>query len=107
MKIKLIVLGKTDQKYLVEGCSIYEKRIRNYLSFETEIIIAPKQFGALSGDILKNREGELFLKRIDKGDIVVLLDEKGKKFNSREFAAYIEKKMIAGTRKLVFCVGGA
>ncbi len=40
------------------------------------------------------------------GDYLVLLDERGKEFTSREFAAFIDKKMVTVPKRLVFLVGG-
>jgi 23S rRNA (pseudouridine1915-N3)-methyltransferase len=37
---------------------------------------------------------------------LILLDEKGKEFSSVEFSKWIEKKMIGGTRNLIFVIGG-
>jgi 23S rRNA (pseudouridine1915-N3)-methyltransferase len=34
MKIVLLQTGKTTERYLKEGLSIYEERIRRYLPFE-------------------------------------------------------------------------
>ena len=39
-------------------------------------------------------------------DYVVLLDEHGREFTSREFAAYIERKMQTVAKQLVFIIGG-
>jgi 23S rRNA (pseudouridine1915-N3)-methyltransferase len=55
----------------------------------------------------KIKEGELILKNLKPEDILVLLDEKGTEYTSRGFANYLQKKMNAGTRSLVFVVGGA
>lgn len=39
---------------------------------------------------------------------MILLDEKGKTFTSREFANYLEKKMSTSSgKRIVFLVGGA
>jgi 23S rRNA (pseudouridine1915-N3)-methyltransferase len=37
-------------------------------------------------DLLKKEEAKLFFNHIENTDLVVLLDEKGKQFTSREFA---------------------
>lgn len=54
----------------------------------------------------KVAEGKSILATLDKSDYVVLLDEHGKEMRSMEFAAYIQKRMLGGTRRLVFVVGG-
>ena len=38
MKITLLVVGKTDSDYLVEGINEYVKRLKHYVNFEIEVI---------------------------------------------------------------------
>ena len=54
----------------------------------------------------KEREGSLIIKSLQPGDVVVLLDEKGKEFRSVEFASWMEGKLNTVSRRLVFVVGG-
>ncbi|MGE4587449.1 MAG: 23S rRNA (pseudouridine(1915)-N(3))-methyltransferase RlmH [Mangrovibacterium sp.] len=106
MKLRLIVLGKTDQSYLQEGTELFMKRIVRYLPFEYMVIPELKNTRKLSQEQQKNKEGELLLSRLNAGDELILLDEKGKEFRSETFARFLEKKMLAGTRSLVFATGG-
>jgi len=46
------------------------------------------------------------LKRIETGDRLILLDEKGHEYRSVEFARYLQKKMNAATRRMVLAIGG-
>ena len=46
MKIKLIVVGKTNTKYLLEGEREYEKRLSHYIKIE-EIIVHYVKLGKL------------------------------------------------------------
>ena len=48
----------------------------------------------------------MILAALQPSDFVVLLDEGGKEFRSVEFAAWVEKKMASGLRRLVFVIGG-
>ena len=48
----------------------------------------------------------MMLARIQPGDTVVLLDERGREMTSREFSSYIEKKTINVPKQLWFIVGG-
>ncbi len=106
MKIKFIVIGKTDQSYLREGIDIFLKRVSHYVSFEYQIIPDIKNTRKLSQDQQKQKEGELILDQLKSGDELILLDEKGKEFRSVEFARFLEKKMLSGLKNLVFVVGG-
>lgn len=106
MKILVLFLGKTDKEYIKEGINDYVKRLSFYLPFEVKVIPDLKNNSNLSVEVQKEKEGQLILEQINKGDQLVLLDEKGQEFSSVEFSKWVEKKMIAGIRQLVFAVGG-
>ena len=107
MKIKLIVVGKTNATYLIEGEKEYEKRLKHYCKLEEILIPDLKKGGRLSEMDLNKREGDLILSKLDNSDYLILLDDKGKGFSSTEFAALIQQKMISSVKTLVFVVGGA
>ena len=107
MNIKLIVVGKNEQKYLKEALDIYIKRLTHYINFEIVVLPDVKNAKNMSVSELKDKEAELILKHSAKADKVVLLDEKGKEFSSVEFSKYIEKQMNASLKTLAFVVGGA
>ena len=107
MNIKLIVISKTDQPYLQEGIDIYVKRLRHYTNFEINVIPTLKDQKGASPEEIKEREAALLLKRLEGADRIILLDEHGKEHTSVGFSQYLQKQMNAGTRNLVFVVGGA
>ena len=107
MKIKLIVIGKTSSQFLSDGEKEYEKRLKHYSNFEQLVISNIKNGNKFSTNDLKNKEGDLILAKLDKNDLVILLDEKGKVYSSKEFAEFIKNKTINSVKKLVFVVGGA
>ncbi len=106
MKILLLTIGNTDKKYMKEGIDDYVKRLTFYLPFEIKIIPDLKNRSALSEDLQKEKEGLLILNQVLPGDYLILLDERGTEFSSLEFSKWMEKKMIAGLRQLVFVIGG-
>lgn len=106
MQIKLIAIGKTDDKQLLQLIEQYQKRLKHYIKFDLDIIPDIKNVKNLSEKQQKEKEGELILKKINPTDILVLLDENGKQFNSLEFSTYLQKKMNAGIKQLVFVIGG-
>lgn len=106
MKIKLLAIGKTDNKNLQQLIAMYEKRLKHYIKFEIEIIPDIKNVKNLSEKQQKEKEGELILKKITTFDYLVLLDEKGEQFRSKGFATYLQKKMNSGIKQLVFVIGG-
>ncbi|MBG15852.1 MAG: 23S rRNA (pseudouridine(1915)-N(3))-methyltransferase RlmH [Crocinitomicaceae bacterium] len=107
MKIKLIVVGKTNVKYLKDGENEYEKRLKHYVKFEELVVGDVKNARNLNHQELKKKEGSLILSKIENIDFVVLLDDKGKMFSSYEFSNFIDQKILRSTKSLVFVVGGA
>lgn len=106
MKIKLLAVGKTDQKNLQLFLDDYIKRIGFYIRFEMQVIPDVKKAKNLSEKEQKQKEGELILKHLDTTDTVILLDEKGKQYTSVGFAKFIENKMNTVNKQLVFVIGG-
>lgn len=105
MKMKLIVVGKTDEKYLQEGIDKYFGRLKHYISFELVVINDIKTGTKQNVATQKEKEGKLILNHVSANDMLVLLDENGKNYNSIEFSEFIQKKMNASS-DVVFVVGG-
>ncbi len=106
MKTTLLVVGRTVERHFINAIDDYVQRIRHYLSFEMEVIPELKNTKSLSAEVQKDREGELILKALQPGDVVVLLDEGGREMRSIEFADYVGHKMNTVNRRLVFVIGG-
>ena len=107
MKIVLITIGKTNEKYLIEGISDYQRRLKHYTNFDMIEIVHFKNAKNFSESELMQKEGELILKQIKNSDHLVLLDDKGKDFTSQKFAQKLQQWMLSGKKRLVFVVGGA
>lgn len=106
MKIKLLLIGKTDAAYLEEGMNEYVRRIRRFTDFEIITDTKNRKWTALPPDIRKEKEADIILKHIRECDHSVLLDERGKTMNSVQFAQFIDQRMKLATRSLLFVVGG-
>lgn len=106
MKFILLVVGKTVEKHYITAIADYVERTKHYTSFDMEVISELKNTKSLSMEQQKEKEGELILKALQPGDVVVLLDEHGKEFRSVEFANWIERKMHTVNKRLVFIIGG-
>ena len=106
MKIKLLVVGKTSNSHLSSLINDYSKRINYYMKFEIIMInnVKLKKINPLE---LKKIEGNSLLKKINKKDLVFLLDEKGGSYSSIQFSELIEKKTITKSKDLIFVIGGA
>lgn len=106
MKTILLVIGKTKDKHLIAQIEDYTKRIKHYVPFELQTIPELTHTKALSAEQQKEREGELLMEQIKPGDWLILLDEGGLEFTSVSFADFIQKRMLASSKRLVFVVGG-
>lgn len=106
MKILLIVVGKTDQKWLTEGISQYVERLTHFCQFEMQVIPDIRNTKNMDQNVQKQREGELILNLLQPSDDVWLLDDKGREMTSAETARWLEKRMSQSTKRLVFIIGG-
>jgi 23S rRNA (pseudouridine1915-N3)-methyltransferase len=106
MNIRLIAIGKTDNKNLQSLIEEYTKRLSFYVKFDLEVIPDIKNVKNLSEAQQKEKEGELILAKINTTDHLIVLDENGKTFNSIGFSDYLQKKMNTGIKTLVFVIGG-
>jgi 23S rRNA (pseudouridine1915-N3)-methyltransferase len=106
MKVKLVVIGKTEEPYLIKGMREYENRITRYLSLEVVEIPGLKNASHLSKQEWKVKEAAKIRPVFTTSDILILLDEKGKEMTSVEFSSFLDKKFSSGSKNLVFVIGG-
>ncbi len=106
MNIKLLAIGKTDDKSLQALIDVYSKRLSFYIKFDIEIIQDIKNVKNLSESQQKEKEGEILLSKITVTDYLILLDENGTTYTSVAFSHFLQKKMNSGTKTLVFVIGG-
>ena len=97
MKFTFISVGKQNDSDIADAVVDYTKRIARYFPVEWKLIP--------TSDI--EREAESILKTLDSGDFVVVLDDKGKELNTIELSDFIEKRMNASDKRVVFIIGGA
>ncbi|ROI10719.1 23S rRNA (pseudouridine(1915)-N(3))-methyltransferase RlmH [Chryseobacterium sp. H3056] len=107
MRINLVCMGKTADKEIAALLKYYENRLPKYWNFELTEIADVKNAKNLTPELLKKEEGKLYLNFIENSDYVVILDEKGAQWTSRQFAGKIDQWMSASIKKVVFIVGGA
>ena len=106
MNIELIVVGKTDMKEVEALVAMYTKRLNHYAKFAITTLADVRNSKNLSAAEQKRREGEAILRLVTDSDHLMLLDEHGLELRSIEFADLLQKRMSAGTKRLVFVIGG-
>lgn len=107
MKIKLLCIGATGKEFLVQGEEEYLKRLKHYVTIERHVIPDLKNQKNLSESQIKEQEGKLLLQKVQQGERLILLDDKGKSFSSVQFSSYLQQQFNQGGKGLVFVVGGA
>lgn len=106
MKVEAWAIGKTAEPYLETGVGIFEKRLKNYLPF-TFTVLPDVKLKTTDGAKLKQEEGRMLLAKLNPDDYLVLLDERGQAFTSVELSRWLERRLTASHRRLVFLIGGA
>lgn len=114
MKITIIQIGKDKDQFVQEGVEKFKKVLQSFVS-DLEILtlkeVSPSK--TFSEERCIEEESEEILKTLEKlekkssGNLVIfILDEKGREYTSREFAAKLGKTSDQG-REIVFVIGGA
>lgn len=107
MKISFIQTGKTTERYIAEGVSLYEDRIVKFVPFNILTTPALKNTRNMNPEEVKSREGRMLLDIIPADAYVILLDERGKEFTTAELASFVRRSFTGLRRNISFVCGGA
>ena len=103
MHIKIISVGKIKTRHWQQAESEYIERIQRYTDFQT---LTVKDSSAGSAELIKEQETRSILDKISADDFVITLASRGQQMSSEEFAEFIRNKLLHGTNKLTFVLGG-
>ena len=110
MNITIVSVGKLKEKYLKMGIDEYAKRLGSYskLDFvEVPDEKAPEQLSDAEMELVKKKEGERILAKINDGTYVIALALDGKMKTSEQMAADLDALMTYGKSKIAFIIGGS
>jgi 23S rRNA (pseudouridine1915-N3)-methyltransferase len=102
MAIKILAVGKKHETWVEPGIQRYETRLKR--PFNTEWVLLPHS--AREGLTAREEESERLLSRIKPNDYVVLLDERGKLFDSPSLSRLLLGP-LESSRPVVIIIGGA
>lgn len=106
MKLILAYIQGKEAPWTNEVVRDYEKRIRAWVPFEV-VALESKKFSKDNQDSKLKAETDKILKFISAGDVLILLDERGKSFSSSvDFSKFLVSKINSGTKRIVFMIGG-
>ncbi len=106
MQIELIVIGKTDSQEVAALVELYAKRVNRYCRFAVTTLPDVRNTRHLTARQQCTAEGEALLRQFSEEDYIVLLDEHGEEMRSVEFAAWLQKRLNSGRKRLVWVIGG-
>lgn len=96
--VRVICVGRLKEKYYIDACAEYEKRLSRYCAFD--LVEVPE-----TGDLA--RDGAAVLAKIPAGAYVVALCIEGKLHSSQELAELVQQCAIGGKSKICFLIGGS
>lgn len=101
-----MTVGRTHTHYIIDGINQYLKRLKRYVQFSFMEIPDIKTSKSMSESVQKQKECDIILEKLNPSDIVILLDERGRMYDSIEFANSMERHMASGRKRLIFIIGG-
>ncbi|MBC7764182.1 23S rRNA (pseudouridine(1915)-N(3))-methyltransferase RlmH [Microbacteriaceae bacterium] len=100
--IRIIAVGKKHEDWVESGILRYSERLR--APWNVEWILLPHS--AREGVTARQEESQAILSRLNDQDWVILLDERGKMYDSPSLSQAIEAKISLG-KSVVIVIGGA
>ena len=102
MSAKILAVGKKHESWVADGIGRYEKRLRKPFDTSWQLLA----HSAREGDAARSEESDRILAKVNTGEFVVLLDERGRNVPSPELAATLQRAFDA-SRTVVLVIGGA
>ncbi len=100
--IKIIAIGRKHETWIADGLERYQKRLK--APWNVEWVLLPHS--AREGATARQEESGRILDKLSPSDFVILLDERGKLFDSPALSRQIERVFPTG-KTPVFIIGGA
>lgn len=107
MKYAVVAVGKLKEKFWVQACAEYVKRLGAYGKVEVREVadIDPAKAGGV--DSSRRKEGEAILAAVPERSHMILLAIDGKQRSSEEFSAHLDELALRGKSDLTFVIGGS
>ncbi len=105
MQIRLLAVGDRQPSWVVSAFDVYARRLPRQWQFSAETIPAADRQRSQAADKAVEKEGSKLLARLKPAEQLILLDEAGKQFSSRELAGRLQNWQGTGN-DLAFVIGG-
>jgi 23S rRNA (pseudouridine1915-N3)-methyltransferase len=110
VNISIVTIGKLKEKYLKQGIDEYLKRLSIYAKVEVIELPdekAPENLSETEMMMVKEKEGERILGKINDDTHVIALAIEGKMKSSEQLAKDLDQLATYGKSKIAFVIGGS
>ena len=104
MSLAIYVIENKANKDIDSLCDTYLKRIKNNHKVALHKLPAAR---VKDPEAQKIKESASIESKVKAGDTLILCDELGKEFTSKQFAHYLEKEFSQLRGRVIFAIGGA
>lgn len=105
MHIRLIAVGDRQPSWVDTAFTDYAARLPRQWQFRLDEVATAQRRKSASADAAVAAEGAKLLAKLKPAEFVVLLDENGRQFSSRELADKLDEWQAVG-QDIVFIIGG-
>ncbi len=107
MKITLLCVGKTRERFIQAGIEKYLRYLRPYATVVVREVREERVDDLKDAPRIRMREAEKIGDALPAGGYTIALDERGKEYTSHEFASFLNDALENGVREMVFIIGGS
>ncbi len=107
MRLTILCMGKTKERFIQEGIEKYLRYLRPYADASIKELKEEKIQDLKDAPSIRKKEAARIFKAVPAGAYLVSLDERGEGFTSHEFAALLNNTLESGVREMIFIIGGA
>ena len=107
MRLTILCMGKTKERFIQEGIEKYLRYLKPYANASIKELKEEKIQDLKDAPSIRKKEAEKIFKAVPAGAYLVSLDERGEGFTSHEFAALLNNTLESGVREMIFIIGGA
>lgn len=106
MKLRVLCIGKRMPAWVDAGVDDFLKRFTRQFPLSLDVVEASPRKAGMTTEQLQDADSLRLSQRLKPNERVVLLDERGKRHDTREFAARIEQWQLDGP-DVALIIGGA
>lgn len=110
MEVTFISVGKIKEKYFVDAIEANLAELKKNCvvnNIEVADEKCPEKLSDAEMEIVKNKEGERMLSKINSGDYVIALAIEGEQISSEKFSNKIIQLLNQGKSSFTFVIGGS